>query len=151
MITFKQYILIEEFQGKGINGIFKNPSREEMAKAPAAARGWISKTGDLYVANGNTRIMDLHTDVLKRTVRLYKSDGHKFSDLKDDLANRFGVTVQRIDRQNAFAIGESEGEEIGPTKPKKYMKLARKKNPTIVFHPESIDGFDIIDYAGAAF
>lgn len=151
MITFKEYILIvEEFRGKGIDGIFKNPTKEEMSKIPASARGWISKDGDLYVAKGNTRMMDLHYDVLKRMVRLYKDDSYKFNDIKDDLANRFGVTIQRIERENAFAVGESEGSEVSAGKPKKYMKLARKKNPHIIFRPEPIDGFDIIDYAGGA-
>lgn len=130
MKSFKQH-MIEEFRGEGKDGIFKNPTPEEIKSLKPDVRGWVDDKGDFYIGNRKMGTKSLHDTIMSVGGDLYKS---RFS-------RRLSVTLHRIGNTKSFALGELEprsnttydadADRIKQVKP--WLKKARTKNKGIVF------------------
>lgn len=134
MKSFKQFC--EEFRGEGEEGIFKNPTPNELKQLKKSVRGWVDKNGDFYVANKIKGSASLHDTIMSIGFDLYYS---KFT-------RTLAVTLQRIGDTNSFALGELEPytnpDSLDSKNParitrikkiKTWLKKARTKNRGIVF------------------
>lgn len=137
----------EEFSAKlgKTQGTWKNPTKDEMKKIPRFARGWLTKNGDLYVGEKGIHV------AIVRNIRGNFKDGPAppTKQFNVDPSHKFGITLMRVERQDVFAIGESEPIRFAKDRDKQlalirsHMKAGKKVNPHIKFVATSI--IDISD------
>lgn len=146
--SFKDFSIFgEEFSAKlgKTQGTWKNPTKDEMKKIPRFARGWLTKDGDLYVGEKGIHV------AIVRNIRGNFKDGPAppTKQFNVDPSHKFGITLMRVERQDVFAIGESEPIRFAKDRDKQlalirsHMKAGKQVNPHIKFVATSI--IDISD------
>lgn len=155
MISFKQHIFYEEAREvlETDRVIYKNPTANEWKDIPAMARGLVTKNGDLFVTSKAKTSTGLH-----RVIHNDVNDTYKIKiKWRNDL-----VTLHRVGKKKAFMFGESEPlgdwstefddptKERDPESPKYWkkssyfkkvkgwLKMAKKKNPGVIFLLQNI-------------
>lgn len=154
IVSFREFC--EEFRVKKGDdeslGIFKNPTADEIKKLPKDVRGIVTKTGDVYIGNIGHQMAGFHSEIHKRTAKIYRDrigDAVGFFSSGD---YKKGVTIQRVGNTRTFVLGETTprtdlslryplsnalGEQM-LKKIKLYIQKARKKNPGLKFVMKNI-------------
>lgn len=155
MKTFKEFH--EEFRRANlpaIEGIYKNPTPEELKQIEPYARGIVTTKGDFYVENSGNSPLSFHTKMALRAKELYNDAKIKKFRAGETASSKKLVTVQRFGKSNVFGLGETEGSSKGrgfhaknkfekgeEVFVKKILKLAKTKNPKIKFTLKNVEEF----------
>lgn len=156
MNTFKQFLednlLFEAFKASDFGDIYKNPTKEEFKKIPAWARGFVTKNGTLFVS-GEKGSKGFHEMMVFAAKQVWSKDILFFDAKFGTFEIKNGITLQRIGKTMAFAIGERQSEDQAEPisdkellKGKSYMKKSRKINKHVIFRPSGIINFDLPEF-----
>lgn len=160
MISFKRFLLIEEFKkiASGKKGMWKNPTKKEYSDIPAGVRAVVDHQGNMYVADEKIRFdrgsgfSDNHVEVSRLTKKLWpKIKSFDIGMLSGDYTN--SLSLVRVGNKALFKIGRDEwasvwyktDEDISDPLHKKriqLMKKASKKNEAFSFKYKPISDED---------